>query len=79
MNKAGLSAFLAAVLLNGACSAACSATHHAADVRATHELHRTTVGTVQKDIHIGMAAADVAGILKYLRRQSPRCRTWNTT
>jgi outer membrane protein assembly factor BamE (lipoprotein component of BamABCDE complex) len=50
---------VAAALLSGGCSA----THHAADVRATDELERATVGTVQKDIRIGMAAADVAGVL----------------
>ncbi|MEX0976382.1 MAG: hypothetical protein WDZ50_04725 [Woeseia sp.] len=60
MNKAGSIAFLAAVaLLNGVYSA----TRHAADVRATHELNRTTSGTVQRDIRNGMAAADVASVL----------------
>lgn len=60
MNRTRLIASLvAATLLSGGCSA----THHAADVRAKDELDRTTVGTVQKGIRIGMAAADVAGVL----------------
>ena len=76
MNKAGLIPFLAAAaLLNGACSA----THHAADVRATHELDRTTVGTVQKDIRVGMAAAEVAGVLgspNIVTSDGARRETW---
>jgi outer membrane protein assembly factor BamE (lipoprotein component of BamABCDE complex) len=76
MNKAGLIAFLvAAALLNSGCSA----THHAADVRATDELDRAAVGTVQKDIRIGMAAADVAGVLgspNIVTSDSERRETW---
>lgn len=76
MNKAGLIVFLAAAaLLTGGCSA----THHAADVRATHDLDRTTVGTVQKDIRIGMAAADVAGVLgspNIVTSDDERRETW---
>ncbi len=41
----------------------CSATHHAADVRAADEADRITVGTVQKEVHIGMSAATVASVL----------------
>jgi len=44
-------------------AAGCSATHHAADVRAADEAYRVTVGTVQKEIHIGMSAANVASVL----------------
>ncbi len=76
MNKAGLFVFLAAAaVLNGGCSA----THHAADVRATHELDRATVGTVQKDIRIGMAADDVAGVLgspNIVTSDEERRETW---
>ena len=44
-------------------TAGCSATHHAADVREADEIDRVTVGTVQKEIVIGMSAADVASVL----------------
>ncbi len=44
-------------------TAGCSATHHAADVRAADDIDRVTVGTVQKEIRIGMSAADVASAL----------------
>jgi outer membrane protein assembly factor BamE (lipoprotein component of BamABCDE complex) len=44
-------------------AAGCSATHHVADVRASDDADRVTVGTVQKEIRIGMSAADVAGTL----------------
>ncbi len=41
-------------------AAGCSATHHAADVREADDIDRVTVGTVQKEIVLGMSAADVA-------------------
>ncbi len=44
-------------------TAGCSATHHAADVRAADDADRITVGTVQREIHIGMSAASVASAL----------------
>ena len=44
-------------------TAGCSATHHAADVREADNVDRVTVGTVQKEIVIGMSAADVATAL----------------
>ncbi len=44
-------------------SAGCSATHHAADVREADDVDRVTVGTVQKEIVLGMSAADVATVL----------------
>jgi outer membrane protein assembly factor BamE (lipoprotein component of BamABCDE complex) len=53
----------AAVLLATIVGAGCSATHHATDVRAADEADRVTVGTVQKEIIIGMSAADVASVL----------------
>ena len=50
-------------LLATALTAGCSATHHATDVRAADEADRVTVGTVQKEIFVGMSAADVASVL----------------
>ena len=44
-------------------TAGCSATHHATDVREADDTDRVTVGTVQKEIVIGMSAADVASVL----------------
>ena len=43
-------------------AAGCSATHHAQDVRAADDTDRITVGTVQKEITLGMSAADVAAV-----------------
>jgi outer membrane protein assembly factor BamE (lipoprotein component of BamABCDE complex) len=53
----------AAVLPASLLISGCSATHHLADVRGAEEIDRVTVGTVQKEIRIGMAAADVASVL----------------
>ena len=50
---------MAAVL----CLGACSATHHAGDVREAQDTTELTVGTVQKEIRIGMSAAEVAEVL----------------
>ena len=44
-------------------TAGCSATQHAADVRGADDVDRVTVGTVQKQIVIGMSATDVATVL----------------
>jgi outer membrane protein assembly factor BamE (lipoprotein component of BamABCDE complex) len=41
---------------------ACSASHHASEVRSD-EGERVTVGTVQKQIVIGMSGAEVASVL----------------
>jgi outer membrane protein assembly factor BamE (lipoprotein component of BamABCDE complex) len=41
---------------------ACSASHHAAEVRSD-EGERVTVGTVQKEIVMGMSGAEVASVL----------------
>ena len=41
----------------------CSATQHAADVREADDVDRVTVGTVQKEIVLGMSATDVATAL----------------
>ena len=43
--------------------AACSATQHAADVGAATDATELTVGTVQKEIRLGMSAAEVAEVL----------------
>ena len=44
-------------------TAGCSATQHAADVREASDVDRVTVGTVQKEIVLGMSATDVATAL----------------
>jgi len=50
---------LSAALVTGACSA----THHATDVREAGDVDRVTVGTVQREIRVGMSAPDVAEVL----------------
>lgn len=60
-------------------AAGCSATHHAADVRAADGAYRVTVGTVQKEIHIGMSAANVANVLgspNIVTTEDRRQETW---
>jgi len=42
---------------------ACSATHHATDVREADAIDRVTVGTVQREIRMDMSAAEVAAVL----------------
>ena len=67
-------ALLAALVIAG-----CSATHHAADVREAGEVDRITVGTVQKEIRIGMSAAEVAGVLgspNIVTTEEQRQETW---
>ena len=54
---------LPGVLATALLAAGCSATHHAADVRTADDVDRVTVGTVQKEIRIGMSGADVATVL----------------
>lgn len=69
-----ITAALAALLAMG-----CSATHHAADVREADDLDRVTVGTVQKEILIGMSAADVATVLgspNIVTTDAQRQETW---
>ncbi len=65
---------MAALLMAG-----CSATHHAADVREADDIDRVTVGTVQKEIVIGMSAADVAAVLgspNIVTTEEERQETW---
>jgi outer membrane protein assembly factor BamE (lipoprotein component of BamABCDE complex) len=60
-------------------AAGCSATHHAADVREADDIDRVTVGTVQKEIGIGMSAADVATVLgspNIVTTDDERQETW---
>ncbi len=59
--------------------AGCSATHHSADVRAADDIDRITVGTVQREIVIGMSAADVAAALgspNIVTTEEERQETW---
>lgn len=59
--------------------AGCSATHHARDVREADDIDRVTVGTVQKEIRIGMSAADVASVLgspNIVTTDDERQETW---
>lgn len=69
-----LVALLAALVMTG-----CSATHHAADVRDADDTDRITVGTVQKEIRLGMSAADVASVLgspNIVTTEEERQETW---
>ena len=67
------------VLLTGFLLAGCSAQHHAADVRAAEETNRLTVGTVQREIRMGMSAAEVAEVLgspNIVTTDDDRNETW---
>lgn len=60
-------------------TAGCSATHHASDVREADDVDRVTVGTVQKEIRIGMSAAEVAEVLgspNIVTTDDQRQETW---
>jgi outer membrane protein assembly factor BamE (lipoprotein component of BamABCDE complex) len=66
-------------LLAALVTAGCSATHHATDVREADDADRITVGTVQKEIRIGMSAAEVAGVLgspNIVTTEEQRQETW---
>lgn len=57
----------------------CSAQHHAADVRAAEETNRVTVGQVQREIRVGMSAAEVAEVLgspNIVTTDDQRNETW---
>ena len=57
----------------------CSAQQHATDVRAAEEVNRVTVGTVQREIQMGMSAADVAETLgspNIVTSDDQRLETW---
>ncbi len=67
------------VVLAALLTAGCSATHHSADVRAAEDIDRITVGTVQKEIRIGMSAASVARALgspNIVTTDTERRETW---
>ena len=60
-------------------TAGCSASHHAADVREADDIDRVTVGTVQKEIVVGMSAAAVAlalGSPNIVTSDDERQETW---
>jgi outer membrane protein assembly factor BamE (lipoprotein component of BamABCDE complex) len=70
---------IAAIALTALISAGCSATHHAEDVRAADDTDRLTVGTVQREIQMGMSAADVAATLgspNIVTTDDERQETW---
>ncbi len=70
---------IAAFALTAVITAGCSASHHAQDVRAADDSDRLTVGTVQREIRIGMSAADVATILgspNIVTTDDERLETW---
>ena len=54
---------LSLLALAGLYLAGCGAQQHATDVRAAEETNRVTVGTVQREIGMGMSAAEVAEAL----------------
>lgn len=57
----------------------CSAQHHAQDVRAADETNRLTVGTVQREVRMGMSAAEVAEVLgspNIVTTDDQRNETW---
>ena len=58
MNKRMIAVALAAVIATG-----CTAQQHAADVRAAEDTNRLTVGTVQREVRMGMSATEVAEVL----------------
>jgi outer membrane protein assembly factor BamE (lipoprotein component of BamABCDE complex) len=71
--------FAPALLLAGLTVAGCSASQHAADVRAADEADRITVGIVQREVRIGMPAADVADVLgapNIVTTDDDRLETW---
>lgn len=65
--------------LTGLVLAGCSAQQHATDVRAADEVNRVTVGTVQREIRMGMSAAAVAETLgspNIVTSDDQRLETW---
>jgi outer membrane protein assembly factor BamE (lipoprotein component of BamABCDE complex) len=57
----------------------CSATQHAADVRDAQQGDRLTVGTIQKEIQLGMSAANVAQVIgspNIVTTDNERLETW---
>ena len=65
---------LAGLILTG-----CGAQRHAEDVRAAEETNRVTVGIVQREIRMGMSAAEVAEVLgspNIVTTDDQRNETW---
>lgn len=60
MSKVGLVTATVMALAVAGCQ---SAAEHSADVRAAQEGDRLTVGTVQREIKVGMTSADVVQVL----------------
>jgi outer membrane protein assembly factor BamE (lipoprotein component of BamABCDE complex) len=70
---------IAVTILLASMAAGCSATHHAGDVRGADDADRVTVGTVQKEITLGMSAASVAQALgspNIVTSDDERQETW---
>jgi len=66
-------------VLAGLVLAGCTAQQHAADVRAADETGRLTVGTVQREVRMGMSAAQVAEVLgspNIVTTDEERNETW---
>lgn len=60
-------------------TAGCTASQHAANVRDADDIDRITVGTVQKEIRLGMSSADVASVLgspNIVTTEEQRQETW---
>jgi outer membrane protein assembly factor BamE (lipoprotein component of BamABCDE complex) len=65
--------------LTGLLFTGCTAQQHAADVRAADDVNRMTVGTVQREIRMGMSAAEVAEVLgspNIVTTDEQRNETW---
>jgi outer membrane protein assembly factor BamE (lipoprotein component of BamABCDE complex) len=70
---------LSLLALAGLYLAGCGAQQHATDVRAAEETNRVTVGTVQREIGMGMSAAEVAEALgspNIVTTDEQRNETW---
>jgi len=70
---------LATLVMVALITAGCSAAYHADDVREAQDSDRLTVGTVQKEIRVGMSAADVAAVLgspNIVTTDDERLETW---
>ena len=68
-----------AITIVGLALSACSATQHSADVQAAKDVDGITVGTVQREIHLGMSAANVARVLgspNIVTTDDERRETW---
>jgi outer membrane protein assembly factor BamE (lipoprotein component of BamABCDE complex) len=73
------SRILTILLATGVTLAGCTAQQHAADVRAADETDRLTVGTVQREVRMGMSAAQVAEVLgspNIVTTDEQRNETW---